>query len=104
MECKISIKLGNYQGKFIEEKQLERSSRKKWAEVLVQTLTRGVLKLWMERNNILHARARNGLKLQKVTGLWDKIQIQLNLGVQGLDRLERSEWTWAVNNIQDWPG
>ena len=31
-------------------------------------------------------------------------QFQLNLGVQVLDRLEISEFTRAVNNIQDWPG
>ena len=54
----FSIKLGYYQGEFIGEKQLERSSRKKWATGLVHILTRVILKLWLERNSILHARAK----------------------------------------------
>ena len=73
IEGKISIKLGNYQGEFIDENHIERSSRKKWASGLVHISTRGILKLWLERNSILHARAKNCLKLQEARELWDKI-------------------------------
>ena len=47
---------------------------------------------------------KNGLKLQEARELWDKIQLQLSLAAKGLGCLEISEWTRAVNSIQNWSG
>ena len=101
MEGKIPITLGDYQEIHLQDRD-SRISRDKWMSNLIQVLTRGILRVWLERNDILHAREKNGLRLEEADKLWRDIQHQLTLGSGGLGEAEKREWTRANNRIKEW--
>ena len=62
-----------------------RKSGKKWGLDFVQKMVRATHSLWMERNNILHLRAANGIRGLCNIALQTAVSQQYNLGHEGMD-------------------
>ena len=62
-----------------------KKSGKKWGLDLVQKMIRATHSLWMERNNLLHLRAANGIRGLCNIALQTAVSQQYNLGHEGLE-------------------
>ena len=76
MERKVPKALGDFQEIYsldIHNTVL----RKRCMSNFIRLLTRGILKLWLERNNILYTRTKNGMLLKDAEKLWNETHHQL---------------------------
>ena len=62
-----------------------KKSGKKWGLDLVQKMIRATHGLWMERNNLLHLRAANGIRGLCNIALQTAVSQQYNLGHEGME-------------------
>ena len=62
-----------------------RKSANKWGLDLVQKLLRATHTLWMERDNLLHLRAANGIRGLNNIALQTAVSQQYSIGHEGLE-------------------
>ena len=62
-----------------------RKSAKKWGLDFIQKMLRATYGLWLERNNLLHLRAANGIRGLNSIALHTAVTHQYNLGHEGIE-------------------
>ena len=61
-----------------------RSTGEKWGMELINKVLRATLQLWLQRNEILHAQTKEGIKGMELASLYSAVEEELSKGMGGL--------------------
>ena len=80
----LPVGMIEYQANYYQQIGSKKSA-KKWGLDFVQKMLRATHGLWMERNNMLHLRAANGIRGLNNIAIQTAVSYQYNLGHEGME-------------------
>ena len=79
----LPIKLCEMQDRYYTYMGL-RSTGEKWGTELINKVLRATLHLWLQRNEVLHAQTKEGIKVMELASLHTAVEEELAKGMGGL--------------------